>query len=51
MRNAYKALVVKSEGKRPFGRLRRRWEDNIRVFREIGFEVLDWIHLPRERDL
>jgi hypothetical protein len=31
MRNVYKILVVKPEGKRPFGRPRRRWEDNIRM--------------------
>jgi len=31
MRNAYKILVGKHEGKRPFGRPRRRWEDNIRM--------------------
>jgi len=39
MRNAYKILVRKPEGKRPFGRLRHRWEDNIRMDRrEIGWE-------------
>jgi hypothetical protein len=31
MRNVYKILVRKPEGKRPLGRLRRRWEDNIKV--------------------
>jgi hypothetical protein len=37
MRNAYKILVGKLEGKRPLRRPRRRWEDNIRIdFREIG---------------
>jgi hypothetical protein len=37
MRNAYKILVGKPEGKRPFLRLRHRWEDNIKmVVREIG---------------
>jgi hypothetical protein len=42
MRNAYKILVGKSEGRRPLGRPRCRWEDNIRLdFREIGWEV--WI--------
>jgi hypothetical protein len=36
-RNAYKILVGKPEGKRPLGRPRRRWEDNIRIdLREIG---------------
>jgi hypothetical protein len=38
MRNPYNTLIGKPEGKRPFGRLRRRWEDNIRmVRREIGW--------------
>jgi hypothetical protein len=38
MRNAYKSLVGKIEGKRPLGRPRRRWEDNIKIrIREIGF--------------
>jgi hypothetical protein len=37
MKNAYNILVGKSEGKRPLGRHRRRWEDNIRMgFTEIG---------------
>jgi hypothetical protein len=36
-RNVYKVLMGKPEGKRPLGRLRRRWEDGIRMdFREIG---------------
>jgi hypothetical protein len=50
MRNAYKTLVGRPEGKRPFGRSRRRWEDNIRiVLREIGWEGVDWIHLAKDR--
>jgi hypothetical protein len=45
MENAYKCLVGKPERKRPLGRPRRRWKDNIRIdLREIGWEV-DWIHL------
>jgi hypothetical protein len=52
MRNAYKILVGKSEGKRPFGRSRYRWEDNIRMDpREIVLEGVDWIHLAQDRDL
>jgi hypothetical protein len=40
-----------SEGKRPFGRSRRRWDDNIRMDRrEIGWEGVDWIHLAQDRD-
>jgi hypothetical protein len=38
-------LARKREGKRPLGRLRRRWEDNIMMdCREIGWEGADWIH-------
>jgi hypothetical protein len=38
MRNAYKILIRKPEGKRPLGRPRCRWEDNIRMdLREIGW--------------
>jgi hypothetical protein len=46
-RKLYKVLVGKSEGKRPLGRPRRRWEDRIRMdLREIGWEVwigFDWL--------
>jgi hypothetical protein len=50
MRNSYKILVGKPEGKRPFGRPRRRWENNMRlVLREIGWEVVNWIQLPQDR--
>jgi hypothetical protein len=41
--NTYRILVGKSEGKRPLGRLMRRWEDNIRNLREIGW--MEWIGL------
>jgi hypothetical protein len=51
MRNAYIILVGKSEGKRPLGRPRRRWEDNIRMcLREIGCEGVGWIHLAQDED-
>jgi hypothetical protein len=50
-RNAYQILAVKSEGKRPFGRPRSRWEVNIRIdLREVGREDVDWIHLAQGRD-
>jgi hypothetical protein len=50
-RNAYRILVVKLEGKRPLGRPRRRWEDNIRIdLREIGWGGMDWIDLAQNRD-
>jgi hypothetical protein len=44
-------MVGELEGKRPRGRLRRRWEDNIRMnLREIVSGVVDWIHLAQDRD-
>jgi len=51
MRSAYKILVMKSEGKRSFGRPRRRCEDNIRTdLIEIGWEGVDWVHMAHDRD-
>jgi hypothetical protein len=45
-RNAYRILVGKPEGKRPLGRPRRRWVDNIKMdLREIGWDCVDWIWL------
>jgi hypothetical protein len=45
-RNAYRILVGKPEGKRPLGRSRRRWVDNIKLdLREIGWNGRDWIAL------
>jgi hypothetical protein len=47
----YKVSVGKSEGKRPLGRPRRRWEDEIRMdLREIGLGGVDWIRLAQDRD-
>ena len=41
----------KPEGKRPLGRLRRRWENNIKmVLQEVGFGGMDWIELAQDRD-
>jgi hypothetical protein len=49
-RNAYRILLGKTEGKRPLGRPRRRWEDNIRMdLREIGWSGIDWIDLAWDR--
>jgi hypothetical protein len=43
-------LVGGPEGRRPLGRPKRRWEDNIKMdLREIGFGGVDWIHLPQDR--
>jgi hypothetical protein len=50
-RGAYRALVGKPEGRRPLGRPRCRWEDNIRVdLREVGWGGVDWIDLAQDRD-
>jgi hypothetical protein len=46
MRNAFRILVGKSEGKRPHGKSRRTWGDNIRIdLWEIGCEGVDWMHV------
>jgi hypothetical protein len=51
IRHAYKILFRKPEGKRKLGRLRHRWEDNIRMnLRETGWKDVDWIHLAQDRD-
>jgi hypothetical protein len=50
-RNAYRIFMGKSEGKRPLGRPRCRWEDNIKIdLREIGWGGMDWIDLAQDRD-
>jgi hypothetical protein len=50
-RNAYRILIGKPEGKRPLGRPRRRWVDNIKIdLRKIGWCGMDWIDLARGRD-
>jgi hypothetical protein len=51
VRGAYNILIGRSEGRRPLGRPRCRWEDNIKMdFREIGFGDVDWINLAQDRD-
>jgi hypothetical protein len=48
-RGVYRVLVGRSEGKRPLGRPRRRWEDNIKMdIREIGTDGANWIRLPQD---
>jgi hypothetical protein len=50
-RNAYRILVGKPEGKRPLGRPRRRWVDNIKMdLVEVGWDGGDWIGLAQDRD-
>jgi hypothetical protein len=46
-RNAYTILVGNPKGKKPLGRPRRRWVDNIK---EIGWDGMDWIDLAEDRD-
>ena len=50
-RGAYRVLVGKLEGRRPLGRPRRRWVDNIRPdLQEVGCVYMDWIGLAQDRD-
>jgi hypothetical protein len=47
----YKVLVGKPEKRRPLGRPRRRWEDNIRIdLQEVGCGCVDWMELAQDRD-
>jgi hypothetical protein len=51
VKGAYNILVGRPDRRRQLGRPRRRWEDNIKMgMREIGFGVVDWIHLAQDRD-
>ena len=50
-RGVYRGLVGKPEGKRPLGRPRRRWEDNIKMdLQEVGCGGMDWMELAQDRD-
>jgi hypothetical protein len=50
-RGVYRVLVGKPEGKRPLGRPRRRWEDNIKMdLQEVGGGREDWMELAQDRD-
>ena len=50
-KGVYRALVGKLEGRRPLGRPRRRWEDNIKMdLQEVGCGGVDWIERAPDRD-
>ena len=50
-KGVYRVLVGKPEEKKPLGRPRRRWEDNIKMdLQEVGCGVMDWIELAQDRD-
>jgi hypothetical protein len=50
-RGVYRLLVGKPKGKRPHGRHRRRWEDNIKMYlQEVGCGGMDWIELAQHTD-
>ena len=47
----YRVLFVKPEGKRPFGRPRLKWEDNIKMdLQEVGCGNMEWIELAQDSD-
>jgi hypothetical protein len=49
-RGVYRVLVGRPEGKRPLGRPRSRWEDNIKLdLREVGIDGVNWIRLVQDR--
>ena len=50
-RGLYRVLLGKPEGRRPLGRPRRRWVDNIRMdLQEVGCGYMDWVGLAQDRD-
>ena len=50
-RGVHRILVGEPEGKRPLGRPRRRWEDNIKMdLQEVGGDCGDWMELPQDRE-
>ena len=51
-RGVHRVLLGKPEGKRPLGRPRRRWEDNIKMaLQEVGESCGDWMELAQDRDM
>ena len=50
-RGVYGVLVGKPEGKRPLGRHRQRWDDNMKMdLHEVGCGGMDWVELAQDRD-
>jgi hypothetical protein len=49
-RGAYRILVEKPDGKIPLGKPSRRWEDNIKLDHDVGWEGMDWITLAQDWD-
>jgi len=50
-RGVYRVLVGKPEGRRPLGRPRHRWEDNIKMYlQEVVFGSMDWIELAQDKE-
>jgi hypothetical protein len=50
-RSVYRVLIGKTEGKKPLGRPRRRWEDNIKMdLQEVACGSMDWIGLAQDRN-
>jgi hypothetical protein len=50
-RNVYRVLAGKPGGKRPLGRPRSRWKDNIKIdLQKVGYGGMDWIELAQDRE-
>jgi len=50
-RDVYRVLVGKHDGKKPLGRSRRRWDDNIKMdIQEVGYGGTDWIEMAQDRN-
>jgi len=50
-RDVYRVLMGNPKGRRPLGRLGRRWQDNIKIdLQEVGWGSMDWIDLAEDRD-